>query len=151
MTSQGLDKWIWSMLEPIPTWHNFTFVQNCMWTGNDNDQICVPRGQTSNFEQCSNWHQLHIILLLIWSISIYHYLQPPPLFHHENRLFSTAFDTQILAALSGNVAVFPMETIPQDPNYPPAMVRLRQTAKGNPSIYKTWAVTKTKVCCLISV
>ena len=43
------------------TWLPFCFV----WIGVINDQIWLPRGKTSDFEQCSNRFQLHLILLLV--------------------------------------------------------------------------------------
>ncbi|KAK2157792.1 hypothetical protein LSH36_184g01023 [Paralvinella palmiformis] len=74
--------------------------------------------------------------------------QPPPLFHHENKLFCTAFDTQILAAISNHVAVFPLDAEPHDPNYPPQTDRTRcpkydaDTQRNKRNIYKTWTTSK---------
>ena len=48
------DEWFWAMLELIPTWPNFDFDQLFMWIGANHDQIRLPRGQTSDFEQCWN-------------------------------------------------------------------------------------------------
>ena len=36
-----------------------------MWSGENNDQIWLIRGETSDFEQCSNRIQLDLILLFV--------------------------------------------------------------------------------------
>ena len=42
------------MLEPIQTYSNFDFDQLFICIGANNDQIRLPRGEMSDFEQCSN-------------------------------------------------------------------------------------------------
>ena len=55
---------ILAMFEPTPTWPNFYFGQLFIWIEANNDQICLPRGEISDLEQCSNRLQLDLILLL---------------------------------------------------------------------------------------
>ena len=65
MTSYLLDEWFWAMFEPTWSWPNFTFGQLFMWIGTNNDQIWLHMGYMSDSEQCSNWHELDIISLLV--------------------------------------------------------------------------------------
>ena len=43
------------MLELTPIWPDFTFGKLFIWIWANNDQIRIPRGQMSDFEQCLNW------------------------------------------------------------------------------------------------
>ena len=52
---------ILAMFEPTPTWPNFYFGQRFIWIEANNDQICLPRGEISDLEQCSNRRQLDLI------------------------------------------------------------------------------------------
>ena len=56
---------IWAIFELTPTWQNFYFGQLFMWIEANNDQMCLPRGEMSDFEQWSNRLQLDLILLLV--------------------------------------------------------------------------------------
>ena len=56
---------ILAMFEPTPTWPNFYLGQLFIWIEANKDQICLPRGEMSDFEQCSNRLQLDLILLLV--------------------------------------------------------------------------------------
>ena len=47
MTPYGLDEWFLAMIEPTPTWRNFTFGQLYMW-------IWAKKYQVSDSEQYSN-------------------------------------------------------------------------------------------------
>ena len=65
MTSYGLDEWFWAMFELTWTWPNLTFGQFFMLIGANNGQISLSMGYTSDSEQCSNWLQLDLILLVV--------------------------------------------------------------------------------------
>ena len=85
--------WFWAMFEPTPTWPNFTLgstfhmqiitkydflwarwmILGNVWTDFfvnfscklwQNYHIRLPMGYTSDSEQCSNCHQLYLILIL---------------------------------------------------------------------------------------
>ena len=58
---------ILAMFEPTPTWPNFYFGQLFIWIEANNDQICLPRGEISDLEQCSNRLQLDLIYFYFWS------------------------------------------------------------------------------------
>ena len=58
---------ILAMFEPTPTWPNFYLGQLFIWIEANNDQICLPRGEISDLEQCSNRLQLDLIYFYIWS------------------------------------------------------------------------------------
>ena len=49
------------MFEPTPTWPNFDFGQLVIFIEANNDQIWLPRGEASDFEQCLNRLQLDLI------------------------------------------------------------------------------------------
>lgn len=93
------------------------------------------------------YQAVHDVSVIYWLSTTL--LQPPPLFHHESQLFSTAFETQILAAVSNHVAMFPLESEPHDPNYPPQTGRSQHAQQhgdktaNKRNIYKTWAMSKT--------
>ena len=62
---------ILAMFEPTPTWPNFYFGQFCIIIEANNDQICLPRGEMSYFEQCSNRLKLKVIYLLLLLVNVW--------------------------------------------------------------------------------
>ena len=48
-----------------PTWLNLDFGQLFIWIEANYDHIWLPRADMGDFEQCSNRHQLDLILLLV--------------------------------------------------------------------------------------
>ena len=65
-TRLRIEAWFWEMFEPTPTRPEFTFGQLVRWIGANNGQICLPRGEMSDFEQCSNRLQLDLLLVNFW-------------------------------------------------------------------------------------
>ena len=59
-------EWFWAMFEPNLTCRNYTFGQRFSWIGTHNYQIRLPRGYTSDFDQCLNRLQLKLITRLVY-------------------------------------------------------------------------------------
>ena len=61
MTLYGLDEWLWAMFKPTPSLANFYIGQLFKWIVVTNDQIWLPIGLASDFEQCSHWLQVDLM------------------------------------------------------------------------------------------
>ena len=58
-----LDEWFWTMFELTPIWPNYTFGGLFMCIGVNDDQIWLPWGHASDFEQISKRPQLDILVI----------------------------------------------------------------------------------------